>query len=191
VHFINIKHGFQKSLTTDHLSKRKVKNTGQLPQYLVKDNHEAIISHEQFEAAQREIARRAAQQHQTPRPAKPYPFTGLMRCGICGAPYRHKIAGSAAKYKKSVWICDTFNTLGKAHCASQQIPEDILVAKTQEAGGFEGIQRIEVPEPFQLSFYYKKGRQVDLTWRHASRRECWSQEMREAARQKSKKGAQK
>jgi DNA invertase Pin-like site-specific DNA recombinase len=179
----------QKSLTTDHLSKRKVKNTGQLPQYFVKYNHPAIISREQFEAAQREIARRAARHHQTPRPAKPYPFTGLMRCGICGAPFGRKIAVAAKKYKKPVWICDTFNTLGKAHCASQQIPEDILLAKAEEAGGLEGLQRIEVPGPFALSFYYKDGRQVDLAWKHPSRRESWSPEMKaEAARRAKKNG---
>ncbi|MDR1463675.1 MAG: recombinase family protein [Oscillospiraceae bacterium] len=177
----------QKSLTTDHLSKRKLKNTGQLPQYLVPDHHPAIVSREQFDAVQREIARRAAAHKSGPRPEHPCKFTGLIRCGICGAPFGHKIAGAAAKYKKPVWICHTFNTLGKAHCASQMIPEDILLAKTAEAGGFKGLQRIEVPGAFQLAFYYKDGKQVDLTWKHPSRRESWTQEMRDATRERSKK----
>jgi DNA invertase Pin-like site-specific DNA recombinase len=179
----------QKSFTKDHLSKQKVKNTGQLPQYFVQDNHPAILSRAQFEAVQQEIARRAANHKQTPRPQKPYPFTGLMRCGICGAPFGRKIAGAGPKYKKPVWICDTFNTLGKAHCASQQIPEDILLAKTLEAGGLEGLSRIEVPGAFQLAFYYKDGRRVDLTWAHPSRAQSWTPEMKaEAARRAKKHG---
>ena len=49
----------QKSFIKDHLSKKKVKNTGQLPQYLVSNNHPAIIDRVTFDAVQVEIARRA------------------------------------------------------------------------------------------------------------------------------------
>jgi hypothetical protein len=177
----------QKTFTQDHLTKRRVKNTGQLPQYLVSDNHPAIIDADTFEAVQAEIARRtAAQNRAAPPPEAGYTFTGMIRCGICGTAYRHKIAGSAPKYKKSVWICGTFNTLGKAHCASQMIPEDILTAKTQEAGGFAGLKEIQVPGPNLLLFIYEDGRRVDLPWAHTPRGESWTTEMREAARKKSK-----
>jgi len=135
---------------------------------------------------QAEMAKRSEQHHATPPPADGYAFTGLIRCGICGATYRHKIAGSAPKYKKSVWICSTFNSLGKTHCASQQIPDSILQAKLAEAGGAEGLQAILVPEPFSLSFLYADERRIDFTWSHPSRRDSWTPEMREAARQKSK-----
>ncbi|MCL2299407.1 MAG: recombinase family protein, partial [Firmicutes bacterium] len=175
----------QKTYTTDHLSKRRVKNTGQLPMYLVENNHEAIIDRAAFEAVQAEYARRSAQHHAALAPKEGYAFTGLIRCGICGAPFGHKIAGSAPKYKKSVWICNTFNTLGKAHCPSQMIPEDILQAKLDEAGGMEGLHEIIVPGSFLLSFIYKDGRRVDLTWQHPSRRDSWTPEMKQAAREKS------
>ena len=177
----------QKTFTQDHLSKRRVKNEGQLPQYLVENNHEAIIDPAMFEAVQTEFARRTAAQHRAaPPPAEGYTFTGLIRCGICGAAYRHKIAGSAPKYKKSTWICGTYNTLGKAHCASQMIPEDILTAKTQEAGGFAGLKEIQVPGPNLLLFIYEDGRRVELAWAHTPRSQSWTPEMRVAARQKSK-----
>jgi DNA invertase Pin-like site-specific DNA recombinase len=177
----------QKTFTQDHLSKRRVKNEGQLPQYLVENNHAAIIDAATFEAVQTEFARRTAAQHRAaPPPAEGYSFTGLIRCGICGAAYRHKIAGSAPKYKKSTWICGTYNTLGKEHCASQMIPEDILAAKTQEAGGFAGLKEIQVPGPNLLLFIYADGRRVELAWAHTPRSESWTPEMREAARKKSK-----
>ena len=177
----------QKSFTQDHLSKRKVKNTGQLPMFLVSNNHPAIIDRATFDAAQAEIARRAAAHRQAPPPSDGYAFTRLIRFGICGAPYGHKIAGSAPQYKKAVWICHTYNTLGKAHCASQQIPDDILQTKIAEAGGLEGLQEILVPGPFSLSFMYKDGRRVALTWAHPSRRDSWTPEMKEAARRRNLK----
>ena len=176
----------QKSYTQDHLSKRKVKNTGQLPKYLVRDHHPAIIDRTVFDAVQAEIAQRAAAHRQAPSPGDSYAFSRMIRCGICGAPFGHKIAGSAPQYKKAVWICNTYNTLGKAHCPSQQIPDDILQAKATEAGGLEGLQEIIVPGSFSLSFIYKDGRRVDFAWKHPSRRESWTPEMKEAARKKSK-----
>ena len=181
----------QKTYTLDHLSKKKAKNTGQLPMYLVENNHPAIIDRATFDAVQVEITRRhlrcgsVASLCPSKAPAK-YPFTGMIRCGICGAPYVHKIAGSAPKYKKAVWICNTYNSLGKAHCPSQQIPDDILRVKVAEAGGMEGLKEILVPGPFLLSFIYKDGRQVDLTWAHPSRRESWTPEMKDEARRSAK-----
>ena len=175
----------QKSFVEDHLSKRKVKNIGQLPKYLVEDHHEAIIDQANFEAVQAEIARRAAIHQPNPKPPAVYPFTGIIKCGICGATYRRKIAGAAQKYKKPVWICETYNTVGKNACASQMIPEAILEAKTQEAGGFAGLERILVPAPGKLVFVYQDGRQVDLSWQNPSRRESWTPEMKQAAREKT------
>ena len=175
----------QKSYIADHLSKRRVQNTGQLPKYLVRDNHEAIVDRATFDAAQAEIALRAARHQPNPQPPATYPLTGLVKCGICGAGYRRKHADAGSKYEKIVWICSTYNTRGKAACPSQQIPEDILMAKTQEAGGFGGLAEIRVPGPGRLSFKYADGRQVDLPWQNPSRRESWTPEMKETARQKT------
>jgi len=166
----------QKSFIANHLTKKKLKNTGQLPQYLVENHHKPIIDRVTFDAVQVEMQRRAAQHHTAPPQA--YPFTSLIKCGICGAGFRHKIVS-----KKSVWICATFNTLGREHCTAQQIPEDILTAKAAEAGGLDGLREILVPGPFALTFIYGS-KTVDLTWQHRSRRDSWTPEMREAARQR-------
>jgi len=175
----------QKSFTRDHLSKRKIKNIGQLPQYLVSNNHPAIIDRATFDAVQAEITRRAAAHKPAPLNWGKYELSGKIRCGICGAPFGHKIAGAGPKYKKPVWICHTYNTLGKVKCPSQQIPDAIMQAKASEAGGLEGLAEILVPGPFRLSFSYDDGRRVDISWKHPSRRESWTPEMREAVRQKN------
>ena len=178
----------QKTFTIDHLTKKRVRNTGQLPKYHVQDAHEAIISRAEFDAVQAEMARRSA--HYQPNPHAPvsYDLSSKIRCGTCGAPYRHKIAGSAPKYKKPVWICGTFNTLGRAYCTAQQVPDNILRTKLAEAGGLEGLREILVPGHGQLAFVYTDGRRVDLTWQNPSRRESWTPEMKEAARQYALRG---
>jgi len=159
--------------------------------YHIQDAHEAIIPRAQFDAVQREIARRAALHGSKEPPRAGHDLSGIIRCGICGAAYHHKIAGSAPKYKKAVWICATYNSLGKSVCASQQIPEDILMAKIAEAGGAKGLQEIMVPGPFQLSLKYEGGRVVDVTWTHPSRRESWTPEMRQAVSQQNYERQQK
>jgi hypothetical protein len=184
VHFINLLYYFQKTFISDHLTKKKRENSGQLPQYLVKNNHEAVINSDTFSAVQSEIARRAKKHQPQPKAPASYPFTGLIKCGICGASYRRKIAGSEQKYKKVVWICGTFNTLGKSFCASQMIPEDVLMALAAEFG-VENIESITIPGAFKVVFLLKDGAAHERTWRHPSRRESWTPEMRETVRQKN------
>ena len=48
----------QKTFTADYLTKKQVKNEGQLAQYHVKDDHEAIVSKELWQVTQLEIQRR-------------------------------------------------------------------------------------------------------------------------------------
>jgi len=175
----------QKTFTENHISKRARKNEGQLPMFHVQDAHEAIIDRAAYDAVQKEIARRATQHGSQKPPTASHDLSGMIRCGICGAVYHHKIVGSAPKYKKPVWICSTYNSLGKNVCASQQIPEDILMAKLAEAGGLSGLKEILVPGHFRLSFIYSDGRAIDLSWQHPSRRESWTPEMREAVSQRN------
>ena len=48
----------QKTFIKDCISKQVIPNTGQLPKYLIRDHHEAIVSREMFDAVQLEMARR-------------------------------------------------------------------------------------------------------------------------------------
>lgn len=59
-------------------------------------------------------ARRAERFVKNPTPSAAYPFTGLLVCANCGKNYRRKVTKGGP-----VWICSTFNTLGKAACASK------------------------------------------------------------------------
>lgn len=50
----------QKTFRTDVISKKVIKNVGQMAQYYMPDHHEAIVSREQYNAVKVEMARRSA-----------------------------------------------------------------------------------------------------------------------------------
>ena len=49
----------QKTFTDNYLTRHQVRNTGQLAQYYIQNHHPAIISSEEWDAVQQEIARRS------------------------------------------------------------------------------------------------------------------------------------
>ena len=86
------------------------------------------------------------------------------------------------------------NTLGKAACASKQIPEATLQQATAEVLGVKAftqeqlhslIQSIRICNDNILIFCFKDGSEVTRTWKDRSRSESWTDEMKEAARRKS------
>lgn len=94
----------QKTFTENHITKKKLSNTGELPMYHATGTHEAIIRMEEFEAVQREMDARAT--HFTPaKKNSSYPFTGKVECMNCGKHYRRK-----TRRNHNVWICTTYNT---------------------------------------------------------------------------------
>ena len=168
----------QKSYVTDHISKKQVRNNGELPQYYVKDAHEPIIDRETFERVQKEMLRRSsARPHTNCVGTTLHEFTGKILCGKCGCKYRRKKLASG----KVVWICPTFNRLGKAYCASQQIPDAILL---DLVNGIE-LDYIRIPCANTVTIITKSGEEITKTWKNPSRSESWTPEMREKARQRS------
>lgn len=93
----------QKSYTVDFLTKKKKVNEGEIPQYYVEGNHEAIISPDVFEQVQRELERRKADRG---RHSCVHLFSGKIKCGQCGEWYGSKVWHSTDKYKKTIWQCN-------------------------------------------------------------------------------------
>ncbi len=92
----------QKVFTTDFLTKKKKKNEGEVPQYYVENNHEAIISPEIHEMVQREFARR----ERIGRHSGTHVFSGKIKCGHCNSWYGSKTWHSNDKYRKTIWRCN-------------------------------------------------------------------------------------
>ncbi|WP_426742317.1 recombinase family protein [Mediterraneibacter faecis] len=109
---------YQKCFIEDPIRKNKIKNQGQLPQYYVENDHTAIISREVFDKAQDEIIRRAA----LVNPA--YPFTGKIKCGICGCHYTRRSATVKGREYVS-WFCRAKKEKGVT-CRSHNYSEEQL-----------------------------------------------------------------
>ena len=188
----------QKGYVTDHLSKRHKKNEGELPQYYVEGNHEGIIDRATFDAVQTEIKRRAAMVS-PPKERHLSEFSGVIRCGRCGARFRRKINACGTKYAKPTWACATYTYRGKGECAAKRIPEDILREKCAEALGLAEydakeftakVSSITIPDDGILAFEFHDQTQRTILWENRSRRESWTDEMKQAAREKMKGGGQ-
>ena len=171
----------QKTFRENHITKRTIMNVGQKPKYLIEEAHEAIISLETFNAVQSEIERRA-DLFTPPQPNCPeYQYTGKIVCAKCGKNFRRKTTKT-----QFVWICATFNSRGKQFCASKQIPETVLDALTAELiNNHKGIEKIVADDNNILHFHLNDGSVETRVWEDRSRRESWTLEKREAARQKA------
>lgn len=124
----------QKTYIENCISKKMKKNNGELPKYLVKDHHEAIISRSLFELVQAEIARRAGKRKVSDKTSKTqqskyssrYALTELLVCGNCGSAYRRVTWAKRGK-KKVVWRCISRLDYGTKYCKhSPTIEEEAL-----------------------------------------------------------------
>ena len=169
----------QTTFSENHLTKRKQQNNGELPMYHIRDAHEAIIPLEQFNAVQEEIKRRSAEFYKPHKNKGQYAFSGMVECGCCGKHYRRKTTTGG-----QVWICPTFNAKGKAACPSKQIPESVLEAVVDEVGGIGKITALQACNDNTLVLTLCSGEQIVKRWQDRSRRQSWTPEMKEMARQK-------
>lgn len=75
----------KKFFTPDYLNHKKIPNRGQEEQIMIQNHHEAIIDRETWDAAQRELARRSAQQGDKSKYSNRYWCSGKIHCGACGS----------------------------------------------------------------------------------------------------------
>ena len=90
----------QKYYTVDFLTKKKAVNKGEVTQYYVTDDHEAIIDKKTFDAVQVEIKNRKRGYSGLNE------FNSRVICGECGASYGRYIWHSNQKNRKIVYRCN-------------------------------------------------------------------------------------
>lgn len=169
----------QKTYRENHLTKRKMKNNGEKPQYHAVGTHEAIIDLATFEAVQEELARRSEHYSGKKPSTITYPFTRLIVCANCGKHYKRKTTATGI-----AWICSTYNTHGKKACASKAIPESVLYELTADTP-IGDLTAIRAEKDNTLVFCFKNGERTVKRWKDRSRRESWTEEMKEKARQQA------
>ena len=126
----------QKTFTQDCISKKQLRNMGQLPMYLVQDNHEGIISRNRFNQAKAEFARRNAGRAPSQKLAPTgrscysakYALTERLVCGECGTLYRRCVWVKRGQ-KFAVWRCASRIDYGTKYCHdSPTLREETLQA---------------------------------------------------------------
>lgn len=123
----------QKCYMADPITKMKVKNCGELPQYYMADCHEAIIDRETYAKVQAEMERRSGLINPV------YPFTGKIKCGICGQNFTRR-KGTAKGREYASWFCRAKKEAGMT-CRSHNYSEQKLMeicAGLMGAGSFDG-----------------------------------------------------
>ena len=114
---------FQKTYSDDTFTRRR--NNGERDQYYVADHHEAIISHEDYDAANAILDRNGAEKGfytDSRKYQNRYCFSGKIICGNCGAVWkRRKISGYFG------YACTT-HLADKDTCGMKSIREDSIMA---------------------------------------------------------------
>ena len=108
----------QKKFTVDFLTKKTKVNEGEVPQYYIEESHPAIISPEEFELVQAEMAKRK----QLGRKFSGNDiFSAKIICGDCGGFFGAKVWHSNSKYRRVIWQC---NQKFSQNCTTPHLYED-------------------------------------------------------------------
>ena len=143
----------QKTFTTDCISKKVKKNTGELPQYYIKDNHPAIIPRDIYQRVQEEMARRTSKRKILQKSGKTeqgkysakYALSERLVCGECGSPYK-RCTWARNGVKRIVWRCVSRLEFGKKYChnspsmAEDKLHTAILTVLNRVVEASDGLQ---------------------------------------------------
>ena len=140
----------QKSYTVDFLTKKKKLNEGEIPQYYVENNHEAIIYPEVFDIVQIEMEKRQADKN---RHSGVHIFSSKIKCGACENWYGSKVWHSNSKYRRTIWQCN-HKYRGNKKCQTPHLDEEtikelfvkaankLLEEKDEIIANFESIKNV-------------------------------------------------
>ena len=120
----------KKYRTTDYLSHRKIPNDGTEEKVLLRDHHEAIISRDQFEAVQEELARRAGMAGDKSKFSARYWFSGKIRCSICGRTFTVKRTARAGDREYQRFVCRGHYDV-TVRCQMRSVRGEVILACAQ------------------------------------------------------------
>ena len=137
----------QKTFRTDCISRKVLRNTGQLPMYFIQNDHEGIVDRETFDAVQVELARRKAARSPSKNSStgltsytSKYALSERLACGECGTLYR-RCTWAKNGNKRVVWRCVSRLDFGTKYCHDsptldeQSLQRSILAAVNASMSG--------------------------------------------------------
>ena len=113
-----------KTYVADFLTKKVVRNQGEVKQYYVENNHAAIVDPKVFDIVQEEMKRRQSLGHYSGKDM----FSSKVICGDCGGFYGPKVWHSNDKYRKVVWQCNRKFKRGTKRCTTPHLSEEQIKA---------------------------------------------------------------
>lgn len=119
---------FQKTYTDSTFTRRR--NHGEKDQFFMENHHEAIVSHEEFKAANAVVEENASEKGlkgNTEKFLNHYVFSGKIICGHCGDTFKRRIHYSDSSCQYIAWCCST-HLKEKNKCSMLFIREDSLKA---------------------------------------------------------------
>ena len=121
-------------------NRQTCRNEGQVQSWYVHDDHEAIISSEQWERVQQVLAARSAGIAEAKKRRQAasahhdhvgrYPLTGLLYCPHCGAVLHHKWCNNG---RDEYWVCSTNIKKRASSCKGIFLPSSIADSWNIEA----------------------------------------------------------
>lgn len=106
----------QKSFTVNFLTKEKKINEGEIPQYYVEKNHEAIIEPKVWDFVQDLLENKPRYNNDI--------FSSKIVCGCCGSFYGAKTWHSNSKYKRTIWRCNNKYSKQGSPCKTPHLYEE-------------------------------------------------------------------
>ena len=179
----------QKEYIKDPITKKRCKNKGELPQYFIKNTHEAIIDFDTWQFVQDEMERRRNLGVFANKSLNTCCFTSKIKCPYCGMSYMHS-KKNKPNHKEDYWVCGSRkkkkvgdgcpvggtinNKKLKETCAQvlglDEFDEDVFLDK---------VDFIEVWKRHELTFHMKDGTQVVRECLCTGHQDCWTEEARQ------------
>ena len=108
------------------------------------------------------------------------PLKGKIKCSICGKSYLRKDHAY-----RPFWICATYSRKGKNGCPTKRLDEGELIKILEELNlSPKDIKEIAVSDDRSLYILNKDGENFTAQLKVHSRKDSWTPEMKEKAKQR-------
>lgn len=97
----------QKTYSEDTVPFVRRKNHGEYRQVLIENDHEPIVTHEEYETVQRMLKQKSnrTKENQEEQPEEISEFKGKVICGICGSSYNRQVKKDRTGKSNITWSC--------------------------------------------------------------------------------------
>ena len=124
-----------KTFTVNPIGHLRKDNKGEASKYVVEDDHEAIISLEDWKKAQDIIEGRCVsyadgRRKGTTQNTNRSVFTSKLVCGYCGKNYVRRMTHAGSKYAKFVWNCSTASKGHKSDCPKCKVIDEEFIKQS-------------------------------------------------------------